>query len=224
MSAKLVNAVRTPCSEFEMVSAFVGAWRRLTGQSPSKESIGVLFAQNALETGNTKSLWNYNIGNVKFVPSKNPADDDNKEYMQLENVWEIINNKKVIFNPPHPATWFKSFSTLEDGVLYHIDFLKNTRFKKSWTAVESGDPELFAKLLKSQGYYTGSVDDYIRNMKYYFEKYMNNDWYEYAMKRYEETITEKIITFVPEKKEDLSPIEPEVKLTWFDQLLKLFKF
>jgi hypothetical protein len=58
---------------------------------PKKESIGVLFAQNSLETGGTVSMWNNNFGNYKYIPSKDLSDDIYKTYMMLNGVWEIIN-------------------------------------------------------------------------------------------------------------------------------------
>jgi hypothetical protein len=119
-------------------------------------------------------MWNNNIGNVKFVPSKNPDDDNGKNYIMLANVWEIVNGKKVTFQPPHPATWFRSFETLGDGVAHHMDFLKNKRYKKAWTAVEAGDPTGFSKLLKEAGYYTAPESDYTKLMNGYFNKFMKD--------------------------------------------------
>jgi len=182
MPAQLVPAKRTPHTAPEMIKGFVEGWFKQFGTMPKKESIGVLYAQNALETGGTASMWNENIGNVKFVPSKDPNLDTGKEYMMLSNVWEIIGGKKVIFNPPDPATWFRSFPTLSEGIADHLNFLKNKRYKTAWTAVEAGNPAAFAHLLKVGMYYTAPEADYIKLMNYYFNKYMADTTFEKTVK------------------------------------------
>jgi hypothetical protein len=189
MAAKLVNMNKTTCTQSEMIEGFVKGWIKAFGTKPEKKSIGVLFSQNALETGSTKSMWNFNVGNVKFVPSANPADDDDKSYFMLSNTWEIIGGKKIIFQPPHRATWFRSFDSLEEGIADHLNFLKNTRYKKSWAAVEAGDPDQFARLLKSQGYYTAPVEDYAKAMGYFFKKYMLDTTFENVISKIENTTT-----------------------------------
>lgn len=198
MPAKLVPTVRTKYTLNQLIGGLVEGWYKKFGEVPKKESIGVLYAQNALETGGTVAMWNNNIGNVKFVANGGNI-DDGKEYMMLANTWEIINGKKVIFQPPHPATWFRSFETLGDGVAHHLDFLRNKRYKKSWSAVEAGDPAEFAHLLKVAGYYTASEADYIKLMKYYFNKFMR-----------ETTFEDAVAALVPE--EPSLPSDPNVNI------------
>lgn len=174
MAATLVPTTRTSYNGQQMIEGFVRGWFKQFGALPKKECIGVIWSQNALETGSTTSMWNNNIGNVKFVPSKNPDDDNGKTYMMLANVWEIINGQRVTFQPPNPATWFRAFPTLEDGVAFHLDFLKNHRYKAAWAAVEAGSPAQFAHLLKMAGYYTAPEADYTKAMNAYFKKFMSD--------------------------------------------------
>ncbi len=179
MTATLVPTVRTSYTQSDMVAGFVNGWLKQFGQIPSKEAIGVLIAQNTLETGGTTSMWCNNVGNVKYIAG--PNDDPGIQYCMLANIWEIINGQKVIFQPPNPATWFRAFPTLTDGVAFHLDFLKNHRYKQAWTAVEAGNPAAFAHLLKLGGYYTAPEADYVRLMTYYFNKYMATTDYEAAV-------------------------------------------
>lgn len=174
---KLVETVRTSCSKEQLVQGFVDGWTKAFGKIPSKESIGVLYAQNALETGATTFMWNWNIGNIKAVDKPN----ETVEYMMLANVWEIINGKKVIYQPPHQATWFRSFNSLGEGVSEHFNFLKNYRYKNAWTAIESGNPSAFAHLLKVAGYYTAPESDYVKAMNLNFSVYMRSGFYEKAV-------------------------------------------
>jgi hypothetical protein len=187
MSATNVPAVRTKYTQQEMITGFIEGWKQLFNELPKKEAIGVIWAQNALETGSTASMWNNNIGNVKFVASANPDNDNGKSYMMLSNVWEIINGAKVIFQPPNPATWFCAFSTLKDGVMFHLDFLKNHRYKSAWGAIEAGDPAQFAHLLKMQRYYTAPESDYVKAMNVYFNKFMADKTFEAVIAQYNPT-------------------------------------
>jgi len=180
MTARLVPTVRTKYTLNQLIGGLVEGWFKKFGVIPRKESIGVLYAQNALETGGTVSMWNNNIGNVKYVPT---AGDDDWEYMMLANVWEVVNGQKITFQPPHPATWFRAFPTLADGIAWHFDFLKNHRYAKAWTAVEAGNPAAFAHLLKVAGYYTAPEADYVRLMNTYFNRFMRDPTYEQEVAR-----------------------------------------
>lgn len=175
MTATLVPTVRTTYTLNQLIGGLVQGWYKKFGEIPKKESIGVLYAQNALETGGTVAMWNNNIGNVKYVPR---AGDEDWQYMMLANVWEMVNGKKVIFQPPHQATWFRAFPTLGDGIAHHLDFLRNNRYKKAWTAVEAGSPAEFSRLLKAAGYYTASEADYTKLMNVYFNRFMKDPTYE----------------------------------------------
>jgi hypothetical protein len=178
MTAQLVPTVKTSYSPEELIKSFIEGWKKQFGTMPNKKSIAILWAQNRIETGATSAMWNNNIGNVKYVPSNNPESDNNIQYMMLSNVWEIINGKKVVFQPPHKATWFRAFPTLTDGVAFHLDFLKNHRYKKAWAAIEAGSPSNFAHLLKEAGYYTAPEEDYSKAIALFFMRFIRDDTYE----------------------------------------------
>jgi len=179
MPAKLVPTVQTKYSQFELDQGLIKGWIKLFGTPPTKSQIGVLWSQNALETGLTAAMWCNNIGNVKYVP--NAGDTEAVHYCMLRNVWEIINGKKVYFQPPSPATWFRAFDTLEEGVAFFFDLLRNRRYKAAWTAIEAGDPALFAHLLKVAGYYTASEADYRNAMLRYYNAFMASNDFEKAL-------------------------------------------
>lgn len=184
--ATCVPVINTECSEKDRIKGLILGWIKSFKEMPKKESIGVLIAQNNIETGGSTHMYNWNLGNVKYVPSKNPDDDNDIKYMMLNNVWEIINGKKIIFQPPHQATWFRAFDTLEDGIGFHLNFLKNKRYKNSWSAIEAGDPAQFAHLLKVAGYYTAPEADYVKGMNFHFNKFMKDNTFEEIVKILEE--------------------------------------
>jgi len=178
MSAKLVPTIKTVYTQKDMIKGFVEGWQKAFNEIPKKQSIAVLWAQNCIETGATSSMWGNNVGNVKFVPSSNPEDDNGKQYQMLANVWEMINGKKIIFQPPHPATWFRAFPTLREGIAYHLDFLCNHRYKSAWASVQAGDPAGFVHALKMAKYFTALESDYVKGVNAYFKKFMADSTFE----------------------------------------------
>lgn len=165
---KKVPTVQTKITRSDLIKGFTLGWNKLFNEIPTKAQIGVLYSQWALETGEGQSCWNFNLGNVKAADAANQT----IEYCALNGVWEIINSVKVIIPPDQPGAWFRSFNTLEDGVAFHLDELKNHNFKSAWSAVESGNPAAFAHLLKLAHYYTAPEADYVKLMNFYFTKYM----------------------------------------------------
>lgn len=226
MAAKLVTTVQTKYSQVDLIKGFIKGWVKLFGVVPTKRQIGVLWSQNALETGLMAAMWCNNIGNVKYVAQA--GDTEAIKYCMLRNVWEIVNDKRITFQPPHPATWFRAFDTLEEGVAFFFDLLRNKRYKIAWGAVEAGDPALFAKLLRQQGYYTASEADYRTAMLRYFNSFMNGTDYEKALAQVSAPPPVVAPPPVPVPVEPtpvvLKPIElPSEKLNFFEALIQVFR-
>lgn len=226
---KRVKTVRTQYTPQQMVDAFVEAWYCTSGSFPKKEQIGVIFGQWALETGMSASMYNNNIGNVKAP--KNPSQE--VEYCVLNNVWEIIDGKKIILSPEDPGSWFRSFPTLLDGVNFHFNFLKNKRYKIAWQAVEAGDPVDFSKKLRQQGYYTASEDHYTRAIMSYFNRFSKSNYFENAIGKLNDKINPKpvVIGRLPTNveigdrtinEEYLNSNDSELKLTPSQKLYNFF--
>ena len=183
---------RTPVTALVMYDALERAWVANFGDFPKRESLLVLLAQWAIETGRGAGMHNFNVGNVKSV-----AGDGHdftfftcNEIMGIvaahhavlasplaEIEWESQERMvaSVLFHPAHPACRFRAFETLEAGVIDHLAFLAR-KFKTSWAAVVAGDPALFAHLLKLNGYYTGDEDNghgggYGPNMRALFREF-----------------------------------------------------
>jgi hypothetical protein len=172
-----VPVVRTTYSMKDFAKACILAWKRVVGVFPKKEAAGIIWAQHALETGNGGFCWNNNIGNLKCTKEQAAA---GVPYMMLAGTWEMIDGKKVVFQPPHPSTWFRAFASLDEGMSAHLDLLKNKRYATAWPSVESGEPAAFAAALRARGYYTASVEDYTRLMKVGFAQWMQRTAFEDA--------------------------------------------
>jgi hypothetical protein len=171
---KRVATVRTNFKVEDFIKSLIKAWYQIYKVPPVKAQIAVIYAQWGLETGLGTFCWNNNIGNVKAHDIPGVV----VEYCALSGVWEIINGRRITLKPEDPGAWFRSFPTLDLGVASHLDLLRNKRYKIAWSAVEQGNPILFARLLKQQGYYTAPEADYSRAMQYYFMKFVKSNMFE----------------------------------------------
>ena len=218
-----VELVKTTYAGVDIVQALIEAWLEEYHEIPSEGIIGVLYAQNSLETGYSKSMWNNNIGNIKAVDKSVGVID----YVVLPGTWEILGGKKVALSPDNPGSRFLAFETLKEGVIHHLRFLKGKRFAKAWDSILSGDPATFSRELKKQMYYTADEATYTRNVVWIFDKYKKDKLYSQALEKVKIKISPLEI---PMKKDFVAPdTNTEVKLTlnWWQTLiqiiLKLFK-
>lgn len=206
MTEQQVPVVRTPVSMRDYARACIRAWRGLgDGPTPCKQAVAVLWAQYMIETGG-KACWNWNIGNVKHVAG------DGFDYMCLSGVWEGVTkiaadalvasgqavmdpsgdharavgagHVSVIFRPPHPATWFRAFQSLDEAMLEHLELLAKRRFSSAWPAVVSGNLEAFVAALKDRGYFTAAPSAYIAGMRRPFGEFLTSDVFNVEMDAY----------------------------------------
>lgn len=176
MSAEnVVPILRTPITMDAFARALLGAWRAVLGQDPTKAQAGVLWAQYGVETGAGPFCWNWNIGNVKHVAG------DGYDYIMLPGTWEMVNGKRVVFQPPDPATWFRAYPDLDTAMVEHFRFLHGTRYARAWEGVELGDCGVFARLLKAAGYFTADANAYAAGMRAHFNRWTQSSAFDDAL-------------------------------------------
>lgn len=149
MSEALVPAVKTPATPAEVYAALRDASRLLLGAELPRDALLVLLSQWGEETGRGASAWCWNLGNQKHVLG------DGRSYYQVR-CNEIIGGKEVWFDPPHPATSFRAYESLDAGARDYL-LLLHSRFAVAWPAVLAGSPLDFARLLKSAHYFTADL-------------------------------------------------------------------
>jgi hypothetical protein len=205
--------IRTPISMKDFAKALIRTLRS-GGVEPTKEAAGVFWAQYALETGAGGFCWNHNLFNHKVTQA---MVNSGVPYMQLANTWEIIDGKRVTFQPPHPATWFRAFASFEASMSHHITAIKTGRYASSWPAVLAGDPELYAAKIREKGYYTAPLADYVRLIRAKFNAWMAAPAFDDAMAELDEASE---ATTDPAIRIDLVPSEPPpAALSRFDEAL-----
>ncbi len=161
-------------------------------QDFSFESIVVLLAHSALETGRWKvGLHRWNFGNVKAYPDKLK----DGEFFTLFRCGEILNGKEVFFDPPHPQCAFRAYKTRDEGISEHLKFLQRKRYAKAWQMVLKGDPAAYAHELRVGGYYTANEKIYTKTLVKLFN--------EYAKKK------EELMNWEPEKELEAPPLKLE---------------
>lgn len=167
---KEVQRIRTEVSETQMVQAIMGAWNDLFHTVPTKEQVSLIMAQNALETGGRKSMWNNNVGNIKA------STDGPYDYFYLRGPEQTA-----------PGKWeqlrmtFRAYPTLEDGVKDYLNLLsKNKRYASAWAHIQTPNPSAFSKALKEGGYYTGNESDYTKHVSSLYNKFNKSQSYEAA--------------------------------------------
>ena len=165
-----VKRVKTTVSEPQMAQAFIEAWKSLFGTTPSKEQVGLLIAQNNLETGHRNSMWNFNVGNIttdgkdKF----NYYDDLTTDEQVQPGVWKKKNLK------------YRAYNSLDDGVKDYLKLLSGRKYSSVWRHIVNPNPVAFSKSLKDAGYYTANEAPYTRNIVNLYKSFQNSDSYEQA--------------------------------------------
>ena len=158
-----VQLLKTKPTKEDFIQNLVFAYYDLFNKIPSENVVCLIYAKFALETGYGNSCYNYNLGNIKQFNKSEP-------YVMLSNVWEIIDGKKVIFQPPHQQTWFRAYDNWRQGMRDYLSLISSNRYIKAWNMLQSGDPIKYVTELKNAGYFTGSLQDYINSVSSIFKQ------------------------------------------------------
>jgi hypothetical protein len=171
----------TPLTPEEAAKAISDGYKQVTGSTPSKAILGLLIGQTALETGNWKSLHNFNFGNAK-ARSSDP-------HFQFFRCSEIINGQEVFFDPPSPECKFAAHLTAADGAAHYIKVLKNR--EHWWNGLQSGTVEGFIEgLTTAPKYFTANPTLYLSVLTDRAAKYAD------LAKKYSTSILGSIVGFL----------------------------
>lgn len=200
--AERINNRLTPVTPQQFLGALYHAWLELLGSPPpKKESLLVLMAQSALETGRWKFVHDYNLGNAKSVE----GDGHDYCYYACNEILDAgaaaayeakstpdasakVTEKRsdglsvIWFYPNHPACRFRAFCVKrDDGSLDEeasllagmTDYL-GLLYKKysiAWKSVLQGDPVAFCAALKAAHYFTADLNEYMRGVVSLFNEF-----------------------------------------------------
>ncbi len=207
--SQLIPTQQTKLSEEEATFALRQGWNQVFGNFPSDDSLAILWAHSALETGRWTLIYNYNFGNIKKT-----TDHDYCMY----RCSEIINGKNIYFEPPHYQTHFNSYPTAVAGATEYLQFVsQRSRYQVAWQELLAGNPVKYCAALKQGGYFTADLISYTKGVVSLTDEFKSKK---------DKLLTWKPETPVTESKSeevsetlDLVKIIPESpKLTWWQLL------
>jgi hypothetical protein len=190
---KRLDATLTKVDASTVAGSLTKAWT-LTSTAPKRESIAVLLAQSALETGHWRSCHAYNLGNAKATarwegdfcfyaadeivneaqaalalaeraPRTDGGAGHNVELTRLKS--GLV---QVTLHPDHSWCRFRAFTTLDAAAADYLELLQR-RFARAWPAVVAGNPEGFIRTLHEVGYFTASVERYLPPVLQLFKQF-----------------------------------------------------
>jgi hypothetical protein len=127
----------------------------VTGKRPNAITLALLLGQSALETGNWKSIHNYNFGNKKASGS-----DRNWQYFRCS---EIVGGKEIFYDPPAPECKFSAYGSAAEGAAAYIKLLQSR--PHWWSGLQSGTVDGFIKGLTTKpAYFTANPITYSKTL------------------------------------------------------------
>ena len=151
MTSPLANAL-TPIDPESAGAALSRAYATLTGSKPSPAVLNLLLAQWGLETGNGKSVHNFNFGNQKSASGD--------EYYQEFEAGEIVDGQEQ-----KSVMRFAAYNDIDSGALAYVKILH--RRPQWWVGLQSGDPHTFVSGLVAvpgQHYFTADPARYLKTL------------------------------------------------------------
>ena len=151
MPTALPNTL-TPIDPESAGAALSKAYASLTGSKPKPAVLNLLLAQWGLETGNGKSVHNFNFGNQKSASGD--------EYYQEFEAGEIVDGQEQ-----KSVMHFAAYKDIDSGALAYIKILH--RRPQWWAGLQSGDPHTFVSALvavQGQHYFTADPARYLKTL------------------------------------------------------------
>jgi hypothetical protein len=149
--SRVLPNLLTPLSADQAAKALSDGYKKVVGRKPSKSILDLLISQTALETGNWKSLHNYNFGNAKATSSD--------QFVQYYGCSEVFNGVEEFFSAGDPHCVFAAHKTAADGAAHYINVLKSRAHW--WTGLQSGTvPKFIAGLTTVPAYFTADAGQY----------------------------------------------------------------
>jgi hypothetical protein len=145
-----VAPVRTPVTASQ-ASALIGdALEHVTGEKPKPETVAILTAQWAHETGHGASMYNYNFAGIKG------AGPSGLTVAQRTREGHGASERTIVDN-------FRAYQTAEEGARDYVALLER-RFPAALDAAKQGDPAATVRALNEARYFTGDEVAYTRSV------------------------------------------------------------
>lgn len=148
--ATVVRAARTPLTGTQAAAAIADAWAKSQGAAASPETLAVLTAQWAHETGRGESMLNFNFGGIKGASPEGATIE-----ARTREGWGA--DERTIVDR------FRAYESAEAGAADYLDLLAR-RYPDAIDAAKQGDAAGFVRALKARGYFTGNEGAYVASV------------------------------------------------------------
>jgi flagellum-specific peptidoglycan hydrolase FlgJ len=142
-----IPAKRTEITKEQLISGLKEIWPTVFKEyEMNDKALDIIVAHINLETGNTKSMFNYNFGNVKATPEWS----QNHKWTSYA-CGETLKGKTYKFTAKHPMSFFRAFDNLEEGMGYYLQTLGG-RYKGALELAIKGDVTGFSEKLHEKSF------------------------------------------------------------------------
>ena len=134
----------------EATKALALGYKQVTGSAPNKTILGLLVGQAALETGNFKSIHNYNFGNVRGTApdGKWTSFRAGEGFGTGEQILEADSSEQS-------KNKFRAYDDAAHGAADYVRILKSR--PHWWAGLQSQDPRTFVSALSTfPAYFTAN--------------------------------------------------------------------
>lgn len=145
-----VVPARTPLSGTQAADAIASAYTAVVGEPPSQGTLAILTSHWALETGQGKSMYNFNFAGIK---GRGP-----------EGMTAVMSTREGYgANTVRIQDGFRAYTSAQAGAKDYVALLQR-KFGSALAAARAEQPERFAQELKAGGYYTGDPTAYAKGV------------------------------------------------------------
>lgn len=137
--------------------------------TPPKNFAKLLCSQFVLETGWSKSCFQFNTGNIKYTPGCG------HDYQYLKNVFEYEKGVKVYYQPPSHQCQFRAYDSILDGVTDHILLLQKRPAVWNVMINDTENVYNFCLALSRCKYYSAPLDQYFNAVNSIFNSFHSID-------------------------------------------------
>ncbi len=149
-SFRAAVAGRTPLGPREAASALSRAWQDVLGEPPPPGSVGVLWAQWALETGRGQSMHGFNFGNIK---GKGPGGRST-----------VLSTREGHGASEHRVrARFRAYDSVDEGARDYVRTLAE-HYPGAIAAARRGNADGFVTALENGHYFTADPRAYRRGV------------------------------------------------------------
>jgi hypothetical protein len=150
----------TPMKPRRAAQVLCWAWHQVTGRRARPETVALLWAHWALETGRGTRMVDYNFAGLK---GRAPGGASSV-------VWT---RERGETGKTRVRARFRAYSTAEEGACDYVRML-HARFDSAFVAASEGDVQQFVKALDEAGYFTEKPTAYRRAMQSLVREYLDD--------------------------------------------------